>query len=483
MNKIINFLDLFVSKFWYIFCIIIFSAGIIIKAEYNFFDFPYFSLNKSIDLILTLLILVLYIKLFQKSDWIEQHIKTWVLWLGFGLIGVLFVFLVPIKPFSDMSHVTEGALLFANMDIEGILSSDYLQFIAKNLKVSLFYGIFAMFLPKNVLSLRILNVLLYLLISHFLGKIGNNLGIKHSKLIFIISATYMPLILYCNHVYFDLPTLLMCVLAFYFYTKEHNFKSILLSGIFLGIGCSLRVLAYLVVIALAIDYIFKNHKVLFTNKFKKLGIIITFILCTLCIPKLYDVTVDTHFRTESAPNESIWNLFWMGINEQEFGFMHNEIATGETRDFKEFYDLLTSRTPKQNVALFGRKIFWTWSQGTYQSQRYAFGSEAETEPEKFIYETPATGLLMKDEFILRQFINMFCRAQYMALFLLMIIGLHKISKEDREQYRPFIYLMFGTFLILIFYEMKSRYVLHCFISMLMLAMLGLKKIGGHIDHR
>ncbi len=202
-------------------------------------------------------------------------------------------------------------------------------------------------------------------------------------------------------------------------------------------------------------------------------------MLTFGIPQLCDTSVNTFFRAEGARNESIWNLFCMGINEYEFGFMHNEILTEDPQEFKDFYELLSSRTAEQNINLFGKKIFWTWSQGTYQAQRYAFGSDSDNVLDKFLYKTPVTAIFLKDQQPIRQFINMFCRAQYFALFFLMIIGLWKMDISDRNKYRPFIYLMFGTFLILIFYEMKSRYVLHCMISMCVMAFYGLQCIKNY----
>lgn len=82
--------------------------------------------------------------------------------------------------------------------------------------------------------------------------------------------------------------------------------------------------------------------------------------------------------------------------------------------------------------------------------------------------------------LLREIFNSFSRSKYVALFLLMIIGVVDISKnkEFRDKYRVLVYIMVGTFLILIFYEIKSRYVLHCLIPMILLACEGLKRINS-----
>lgn len=475
IEKLINFIDAAVSKFWFFFCAIILVIAFFVKAQYDFADFPYFTWNYSYDIFLFVCVLCGYFFLFKKREIIEKKIPYPILFTVFGLIGVVYVFLVPIKPFSDMSYVTEGALYFASGDIEGILASEYLQVITKNLKVSMFYGLFGLLLPKSIFSFRIINVVLYLLISYFMGLIAKNYGFKCPKMVFIFTASFMPLLLYCNHVYYDLPVLCMCIISVYFYTKSKSIKSMLFAGIALGIGCSLRVLAYLFLVAMVMDYVFTFKKELFLEKGRKLVILFSFVFLVCAIPKLCDVLVNTSFRVENAEDESIWTLFWMGINEEEFGFMHNEIAGGE-KSFTDFYELLISRNFEQNVSLFGRKIFWEWSQGTYQAQRYAFGSDAMEYTQKFEYETPVTCFLLYDNQKVRQCINSFMHAQYLALFFLMVIALCKLKKDDRETYRMFLYLMFGTFLVLFFYEMKSRYVFHCFIPMMIFALKGLKNI-------
>ncbi len=476
MKKFVLIIDKIVSRFWLCFCICIFAAALIIKACYNMRDFPYFSENLGIDIILMVLLALVYFYLFKKASIIETKIKYWMLWAFFGILGILYVCMVPIAPFSDMQYVTEGALLFAKGDIHGILASEYLQIITKNLKVSMFYGFFALLLPKSVISLRIINVVFYLMIAQFMGLIIKNLGLKYSKFAFLLTASYLPLLLYCNHVYFDLPTLLMCTLAVFFYTRGKEWKNMILCGVFLGLGSSLRILVFILAIAIMVDYVFHNGKELFEHGAKKLLILFMLAAITCVIPKAVDLTVNSFFRIQGAEDESIWNLFWMGINEEEFGFMHNEISGGK-KSFDDFYQLLISRNAKQNIRLFGRKIFWTWSQGTYQAQRYAFGGDVNASLDKFMYVTPVTNHLLNDNQIARKLINSFCRAQYLALLLFMIFGLLRIKGKELDKYRVFIYLMFGTFLILIFYEMKSRYVLHCFIPMLILAIRGMYNIN------
>jgi hypothetical protein len=478
MNKFIKVLDKCVYKFWMIFCGILFGGALFIKAVYHPDDFPYFKLNTAVDIAILVGIILFYIVLFKYAQLIENKVKYWMIFGVFLIIAVAFIFLVPITMFSDMEQVANGAIMLAQRDYEGILASGYLQVIVKNLKVALFYSLFDFFFPKNILTLRCINIVFYLFTVLFIAKTAKQLGFKYPKVMMIILASSVSLILYCNHIYFDYPVLFLCSVGMYFYTKEKNIRNILLTGIFLGLAATLRVLAFLFFIAVLMDVIFR----LFKEKIRinKVICLIILLIAAVGIPKGADTVINKQLRSEGTATESMWTLFWMGINEEEFGMMHNEILDSP-KTFEDFYELLISRNVKQNVKLFGRKIFWTWTQGTYQAQRYGFGLDEDDYSEKFMYETPVTKYLMKDEQVTRKVINSVCRAQYMAMFMLMIVGLGKLTDEDREKYRLFVYLMFGTFLILIFYEMKSRYVLHCIIPMSILAMRGLERVSEKIE--
>jgi len=475
MNKFIKFLDNSIFKFWIIFCSLLFCIGLFIKAMYNMDDSPYFVQNGIWDIVALLFVSACYLLIFYFAKKIEK-IPYIVLWIVFGAVACAFVILVPLKAFSDMKYVKDGALMISNLDFLGIKKSEYLQYIAKNLKVSLVYGILDFFLPKSEIALKIINVFFYLISVHFVSKIAVNFKFPYPKTLFIAIASFIPLILYCNHIYFDYPTFCFSLVAIYFYTKARTPKNMFLSAVFIGLAYSLRVLAGIFIVAVVVDYIFHYWKKLFENKCKKLGVLILYVMIIVFVTKGIDSFVNANFRTPNAQDEPIWTMFWMGINEEEFGMMHNEIYEGPEQ-FSDFYNLLISRTPKEDVCLFSKKIYWTWTQGTYQSQRYGFGLDTLKESNKFEYHTCLTSHLLLDNQILRRWINRIARAQYMMWFLFMILGMCLTKKEGYYKYRIFTYSMFGTFLILIFYEMKSRYVFHCIICMAVLACVFLEHIA------
>lgn len=462
----------FLYYMWYVIASILLGASIIWTAKYNMNDFPFFERTRVIQILLFLSVMLVYYVIFKFARYIEK--LPYIIMIGFFFaIGAFFVILLPIKPISDPTYVVQGAIDIASGNIDGILQSDYLQAVLKNIKVSLFYAFFIMPLPKNVISLRMINVIFYILIAYFSGKIA--CLYKHSgKIVFILVASFAPLIIYVNQVYFDIPVLLLSVVALYIYLRNKKSTSFCLAIILLALASSLRVLGLIFIVAICFDY----FTYLCVER-KKIGCWIVF-ACAILVAMLFisgsDVVIDALFRKEDARDESIWTLFWGGINEPEFGMMHNEYFVRgfySNVGFNDFIDTLFSRSLLQNIRFFGRKIMWVWTQGTYQCQRYGFGYDV-GENDKFIYETILTNHFYYSYQLIPRALVHIGRAQYMALFTYMIFGIKSCAKSnDRNRYNVFLYVFLLTFGVLVFYEMKSRYVFHMIPVMVLFAVKGL----------
>lgn len=72
IKKFIRGVDLFVYKFWLVFGTIIFTLALLIKAMYNMADFPYFVLNKGVDIIIFVGVLGLYWWIFKQRQEIQK---------------------------------------------------------------------------------------------------------------------------------------------------------------------------------------------------------------------------------------------------------------------------------------------------------------------------------------------------------------------------------------------------------------------------
>ena len=70
---------------------------------------------------------------------------------------------------------------------------------------------------------------------------------------------------------------------------------------------------------------------------------------------------------------------------------------------------------------------------------------------------------MSNDQIARKLINSFMRAQYLILFLGMVINIlfSMYKKSDIESERELYYILIGTLLIMLIWELKSRYIIMC----------------------
>ena len=84
---------------------------------------------------------------------------------------------------------------------------------------------------------------------------------------------------------------------------------------------------------------------------------------------------------------------------------------------------------------------------------------------------------MSNDQITRKLINSFMRAQYLILFLGMVINIlfSMYKKRNIESERELYYILIGTFLIMLIWELKSRYIIMCIPPMVIMAQLGFER--------
>ena len=168
---------------------------------------------------------------------------------------------------------------------------------------------------------------------------------------------------------------------------------------------------------------------------------------------------------KDIPSYPIWNQIYIGINEKEFGFMDNDLSYD--RDLKDIKERVCDYGTVKLLKIICKKTFWLWTQGTYQAERYAFGNDTNNALDKFEYETFLTQYLLNSNQHSRIIINAIMRAQYFVIFIAMTITI--IIKRDITQERELYYIIVATLLVMIIWELKSRYILICFPMMAILA--------------
>ena len=442
---------------------IMFVVGLVIKAMYNFNDSPYFEFTTIYDIFAFVVVFGLLLGIYKNREWIQNHINYKACLLLFAIASGIFIWQVPLKPFSDMRAVYEGAINFAKFDWVGMLSDDYWNIFPGNMVLTVFWGILIIPFPKTLVMFKVLNAAMLYLIIALTREIAREYKVKYYNIVYILMLTFSPLFLYINMVYFDIPLIFFCVLGLYVYKKH---KKLVLSFAIIAIACFLRKSGKIFLIAMIILYLFDNKEMWKTKEWiKRVGIL----LVSLAVYSvIYEGSLDIvrdNFITGKFKAYPSWNMYYMGINEEEFGFQDNNFSYDRTA--QDVINRVVEYGPVRLTKILTKKTFWLWTQGTYQAQRYAFGPDMINALDKFEYETFTTKYLMQDTQITRKAINAFMRAQYYAMFGLMILTMYK--KKNTERFRIFYYIIIATFLAMLIYELKSRYILHLVPLMVIMA--------------
>lgn len=457
---------------------IIFVVALFIKAMYSFDDSPYFTHTDIYDIISFALVAIAFVLIYKWREWLQSHINYKLCFVVFMFVAIAYVCLVPLTPFSDMGGVYRGAISFSKFEWDEMLSDEYWTVFPGNLRLSVFWGILLLPLPKTLLSLKILNILMIYGVIYCTRKLAEVYQVKYYNMVYIFGLLFLPLLLYANHVYFDIPLIFLGTLALWLNKKYDN---IILTCAVLGCARFLRTNVSIFLLAVIIVYVFRHWKVLKNLKSKKfilkMGKLLLGILLFFSLYKIPSTLIENAFIKDNFQSYPGWNQIYIGLNEKEFGFMDGDFSYD--RSGQDVLDRLQEYGPVRVTKILLKKTFWLWSQGTYQAQRYAFGNDVSDGAEKFEYETGLTDFLLNDNQVFRKFLNSFMRAEYLLLFGLMIISLYKNRKK--EEFRLFYYVIMGTFLILLVYELKSRYILSLLPLMLVMAGDGMEVLGKGIQ--
>ncbi len=449
-------------------------AALFVKAMYSFDDSPYFTWTDGYDVLAFALVLAVLGLIYRYRDRLQAGLPYRLCFLVYSLAAVLYVCMVPLTPFSDMGGVCCGALSFAKFQWTEMLNDAYWTVFPGNLKLSVFWGVLLLPLPKTLLTLKILNIFMIYGVIYGTRKLAEVYQVKYYNVVYLSALLFLPLFLYANHVYFDIPLVFLGTLALWLHKKYGNL--ILTCAVF---GCArfLRKNVSIFLLAVLIVYVFEHWEVWKKGGGKKImaaaGELLIGMALFFALYKVPGTLIENAFIKGNFRSYPAWNQIYIGLNEAEFGFMDGDFSYD--RSGQDVLDRLKEYGPVRVSKILLKKTFWLWSQGTYQAQRYAFGEDVSDGAEKFEYETVLTDFLLNDGQGLRRFLNSFMRAEYLALFGLMVLTLYRDRR--REELRVFYYALMGTFLILLVYELKSRYILPLLPVMLVLAGEGVEKRG------
>ena len=177
MNEFIEKINNIISKSIYIFLILLFTMIIIgmaiVNSIYLYNDSPDFiKINKlnyiSIIINIFIFIAILKINKFMKNKICDsKKINTIIIicFCMYFIFEIIFLKLIPIKPFSDMYYVADIALSNFTRNLE------YLETHHNNLATIIVFNLIFKITTYDVISLKIFNILCNILTIYFTYKI------------------------------------------------------------------------------------------------------------------------------------------------------------------------------------------------------------------------------------------------------------------------------------------------------------------------
>ncbi|MFC5449709.1 glycosyltransferase family 39 protein [Paenibacillus aestuarii] len=429
-----------------------------------------FKSNSVMDygvLLICLCLFMLGVLIFRK---IKYH---WALVISVILIittQLLFVLQYPLEPFSDMKEVYQIAIGGFN-GISNNTAFDrggYLATFPNNVYYTLFLTILYSFLPKSILVAKIVNIISSLIIVACAGVIYREFfGEKFLGGFLILLSLFPPSIFYANHIYNDtISTAFFCLSLVLLIKglKRNQVLLIIYAFSLLTIGDLFRQIGIVFMIAYILIIVISGR-----NQINRLltyapiiaGLIIFFGTRPLINLILMNLGILPQTYGLFAMPITAW--LFMVLNPTSFGFQ-------DGKTFNIFYESGSDPVKASGIYTAGiyqrfnengfwgivkiimKKYLWTWTEGSYQMERYGFGFNNTLQ-----YETSFTKLIYSNTFI-REFINLIMHGYNTILLGFTLLGIVDTYKKKNNDITIILLVLAGVMGFYLIWEIKSRYI-------------------------
>lgn len=493
------------------------ASSFFIRAKYNYTlygDTPVLERQKTGIFVLLIVLLVLasaaLYRLCLKLDQYSKKVVIPVTLLFSFAIQIAVIFAFTRLPTDDSQTMLSLALnMLYQKDYSSFQTGGYLFMFPFNFSTVLYLKTLLFLFPDNYLVLKIFNILFTLvttLMIYLIYKEINYRSKANDYGVLIFAAAYIPSLFMCNYIYNDIIATAFFTAAIYFlirFVKEKSVRYIIISSVLLAIGGYFRSVGVIVLIA-GFIYILLN--------IKKIGIKkVTAALCIMVL--LFNIpgwTQNTVLQVTSVVNEPVGKnsapvYMWlnMGMNTKTFGFWDNMQSYNiyenqanwnkekSTELFKEeIKNKLSNASFSDMVHMYYKKIVWTWTEGTYQIDRYGLGNEGSFNRNQgmgrimggYSYTTFATDLFKGDSGYRSGLLWIVYVMNFLMYFFILVRLLSGI-KQKRFEEVLLILVVLGFIAFYILWEIKSRYIYPVYPLLIVLSYMGYKDSYDFISKR
>ncbi len=519
------------------YCILIFFIGLFIissffiRAEFNYYlygDNPILHKQKLLTFIIYLVVLltismVLYY-IFSHLNKLSRKLVIPIILLVSFLVQYWIIVDLPVLPTADSKKLLSIASeILDKEDYSSFQKGGYLFKFPFNFSMVVYFKWILATFPGKYFAIKLFNIFFTLATTMFTYLIYREFRVNNKQFklvdtqslrkgansneygVLIFAATYIPALFMCNYIYNDvIATTFFTGMLYYMirFVKDGRMRKLVIASLLLSFGNYLRNIGAIFLIA-AIIYLLLNVMKLGIRKITASILILLFLFV---IPGwAQNAALQASHKVEASiyQNSAPVHLWLnMGINMMRLGFFDHKKSYNiyekkaeydKERSKKLFMEEIRRKLQeasfKDMVGMYYKKILWTWTEGTYQIDRYGLGVDPESVKDKNVsvmggydYQTSATELFNRDN----RYRGLLLWSLYGINFLIycfMMIRLFNCMRSKRFDEVLLIIVLLGFIGFYILWEIKSRYIYPVYPILIILSYQGYTNVYDYIKNR
>lgn len=418
------------------------------------------------------------------------------------IVNVLWIQTTKVEPVADQKVVHELAQKIANGEEEQLKKSEYLERNPQQIGTSYFIAtIYNIFNSTNHQIIQYINVLcnivsiifMYLIMKQFLKEYKFNTWIY-----FIISFTFMPLILLSTFVYGDYIGLMLSCVGIYMimkYADKQKVRYLFVSAMLLALSYIVKsnylIFVLAIIIYLVLDFLKKKD-------WKKILFIALFILITLLPNTILKNVISNKLELDKNRSIPTSAYIYMGMNEgsrsngwynQTMDYAWTNIDDARTHYPERIKERVTElvESPLYTVKFYAKKVISMWTEVQFGSIWYNLPFQANNHEEFLNLMSEDSVFLSVCQGKVNSMLEIFQRAIVLLLLLGTLLAIWKNRKDINLNLILLLTIFLGGFFFHIIWEAKSRYILPYVFILIPVSIIGIEevinKLFVHINKR
>ncbi|WP_440116406.1 glycosyltransferase family 39 protein [Paenibacillus sp. QZ-Y1] len=494
------------------------ASSLFVRAQYNYTlygDNPILGTQQWIIFIPLIVVLLasgfgLYRLCLKLNKYSPKVVVPSILLCSLG-IQIVIIFVFPRVPTDDSQTVLSLAMnMLYDQDYSSFKTGGYLHMFPFNFSTVLYLKTLLYLFPDNYLVIKLFNILFSTLTTFMIYLIYKQLNYKSTERdygVLIFAATYLPSLFLNNLIYNDVIATAFLTSCLYFlirFVREKSWKTIVIAAILLAIGNYFRSIGAIVLIAAILTILLNMRSIGYKKVIASIGVLA--ILFNVPSWTQNAVLKSTGAVSEPIGENSAPVYMWlnMGINLERIGFWDNMESyqiyqrqahynkADSTELFKQEIDTKLSEASISDLAkMYYKKIIWTWTEGTYQIDRYGIGNENPSGMGRgwaggiagsYSYTNAVTDLFQGDS-IYRKGLLWVVYVMNFLMYCFIFIRLIGGIRGKRYDEVSLILVILGFIGFYILWEIKSRYIYPVYPLLVVLSYMGFKDAYHFMFHR